>query len=297
MREAERVLIAGATGELGRRVATALVDAGVPTRVLVRSPGRLGELSGRVEVVVGDALRAASLAPAMEGVSAVFSSVGASVRPALDAGWHGYHAVDVPANRNLIAAAKAAGVGRFVYVAVALNDATRHCAYVDAHEQVVAALVESGLPHSVLRPTGFHSGLAAYLDLARRGRVPLFGDPDARSNPIADEDLADAAVEQLTADELAPEVVLGGPEVMTRRHMIELAFAAHSMKPSILSLSGRAGRLLAALVRPVSPRISDFLRFAVALGEADLVAPARGTRTLAESYKGEVLRRVGRRAY
>jgi uncharacterized protein YbjT (DUF2867 family) len=287
------VLVAGAAGQLGRRVTARLLDAGVPVRALVRDPRKLGALAARVDVRVADARDEGSLSGVFDGVSAVFSAVGASVVPSLSAGWRGYHAVDVPANRNLIAAARAAGVPRFVYVSLLVNQATRSCAYVDAHEQVVELLRASDFDWCVLRPTGFHSGILAFLDLAKRGIAPLIGGGEVRTNPIADDDLAAVAVAQLCA--AAPfvdrELPLGGPEIMTRRRMVELAFEALGRKPRLLAMPALLGRLLAFFVRPLSPRISDFLRFAVALGEDDLIAPVRGARPLLASYEEAVARR------
>ncbi len=288
------VLVAGAAGQLGRCVTARLIEAGVPVRALVRDPRKLGALAARVDVRVADARDERSLSGVFDGVSAVFSSVGASVVPSLSAGWRGYHAVDVPANRNLIAAARAAGVPRFVYVSLLVNQATRSCAYVDAHEQVVDLLRGSDFDWCVLRPTGFHSGILAFLDLAKRGIAPLIGGSEVRTNPIADDDLAAVAVEQLLTRLrlfVDRELPLGGPEIMTRRRMVELAFEALGRKPRLLALPALLGRVLALLVRPLSPRISDFLRFAVALGEADLIAPVRGARPLLASYEEAVARR------
>jgi uncharacterized protein YbjT (DUF2867 family) len=290
------VLVAGATGALGRHVVTRLLEAGQPVRALVRDPARLGALAERVELHVGDALSDARLAEAMRGARAVFSSLGASVQPSLGAGRRSYAQVDVPANLRLVEAARAAGVPRFVYVSLVLTPRAGATAYVRAHERVVEALRGSGLDWCALRPTGFHSVFASMLDLAARGRVPVFGRGEALSNPIADIDLAALAAEQLLSDGAIAvrELPLGGPEIISRRRIAELACEAVGQgRP--MTLPPLLGRVMATLVRPISPRMSDLLRFALAIGDEDAIAPCVGTTTLADSFAAVLAVRRGAR--
>jgi uncharacterized protein YbjT (DUF2867 family) len=100
------VLIAGATGDLGRRIVRALLQHDVRLRVLTR-PGSatVAALFGdeeRIEVVVADYADGAALTTAVTGVDVVVSAV-SGVRPVI-----------VDAQRALLAAAVAAGVPRFL---------------------------------------------------------------------------------------------------------------------------------------------------------------------------------------
>lgn len=294
---ADLFFVAGATGALGRRVTERLLEAGHRVRALVRDPRRLGALAGRVEAVPGDALGGVDLRVALQGARAGFSALGASVQPSLSAGRRSYPRVDTPANLRLIAAAQAAGTSRFVYVSLIRTPKAGATAYVQAHERVVEALRTSGLDWCALRPTGFHSVFVSMLDLAARGVVPVFGDGQSRTNPIADEDLAEAACARLLApapiDEREPE--LGGPEIVTRRRIAELACEAMG-RGRPMSLPLWIGRVMALTLRPLSPRMSDLLRFAVAIGDEDGIAPCVGKRTLAETFAAELARRQGRRS-
>jgi uncharacterized protein YbjT (DUF2867 family) len=100
------VLIAGATGDLGRRIVRALLQHDVRLRVLTR-PGSTtaAALFGgdeRIEVVVADYADPAALRTAVTGVDVVVSAV-SGVRPVI-----------VDAQRALLAAAVEAGVPRFI---------------------------------------------------------------------------------------------------------------------------------------------------------------------------------------
>ena len=66
----KRILVTGATGRIGRRVVSQLVDIGVEVRAMTRSPESAG-LSG-AEVVRGDLTVPETLAPCLDGIDAVF---------------------------------------------------------------------------------------------------------------------------------------------------------------------------------------------------------------------------------
>ena len=121
-KERRPVLIVGATGNLGGQVLRELLAHGKTVRALVR-PG--SDVSGlpkeRVEIVRGDMLDPASLAPAISGVSAVVSSaIGYSRRRESDS-----LRTDTEGNRHLVDAAKKAGVPRFVFLSILACDQAR----------------------------------------------------------------------------------------------------------------------------------------------------------------------------
>jgi uncharacterized protein YbjT (DUF2867 family) len=242
------------------------------------------ETLGADEVVVADALDPPSLAAAVEGVRAVFSCLGASVQPALGHGRASYGDVDTPANCNLIAAASREKVTRFAYVSVAGAASMMHLDYVRAHERVVEALRASGLAYAVVRPTGFFSMLEeAFLPFAARGSVPYFGDLDQRSNPIHDDDLAAVCADAVARDDFGEREV-GGPEVLSRREVIEAAFAAVGKPPRLRRVPTAMVRAMSTLATPFHPRIAHILRFFVHVMTHDAIAPAHGTRRIADYF-------------
>jgi uncharacterized protein YbjT (DUF2867 family) len=281
------LLVAGTGGALGREVAELALASGWRVRALVRDPARVSPgLAARLEgVAVADARDRRATAAAVAGCSAVFSCVGASVLPMLGRGWRGFGAVDWPCNRNLVDAARAAGAERFVYVSVFHDQALKRLAYVAAHERVVDHLRESGLRFAVVRPTGFHSAIASYVDLAVKGPIPEIAGGAAVTNPIADADLAAVCLEALAAKDRALEIDCGGPEVLSRRAIGELAFAAAGRPVRFRAVPAPLLRLAGALGRPFHPRISQFVSFLAAISTRDLVAPGRGTRRLADAFR------------
>jgi uncharacterized protein YbjT (DUF2867 family) len=280
------LLVAGASGALGAAVARRAASRGWSVRAMVRDPARLPAdlvplLAG---VATADARDRAAVDRAVAGADAVFSCIGASVMPVLGRGWRGYGAVDWPCNRTLVDAAHGAGVRRFVYVSVFHHPDMRRLAYIDAHERVVDHLRGVGLGFAVVRPTGFHSAISELVDMARKGKLPEIGGGGSRTNPIADDDLADVCAGALDHADPALAIDCGGPEILTRREMAEAAFAALGRPARIRSLPAAPLRFATWLGRPYHPRITQFLRFLVEISTRDLIAPAHGHRRLSAAF-------------
>ncbi len=281
-----RVLVAGASGALGRLMVKEALARGHQVVALGRDRARLiASLPAEVELQVVERWSSDALAPALAECDAVLSSLGASVSPSMGAGRAGYLAVDWPLNQALADAAASAGVRRFVYVSVAGHDdpEAAKLAYYRAHERVVAHLGSLPLERVIIRPTGFFSALTAFVDMAHQGKVPQIGDGSARSNPIADADLARICVDGL--DGAPREATVGGPEAHTRREMIEQAFAAVGRPPRISTVPPGVLRVMAKLMWPISPRLSQLLPFVVHVSTHDVVAPMLGTLRLDDAFR------------
>ena len=110
-----KVLITGATGKVGSRLATRLAARGDQVRALVRDPRR-AVIGDRIELVEGDLLRPSSLTAAVSGVHAVVHCAaffrGATAEQA--------HAVNDLGTQHLANAARAAGIKRFVFTSTGL---------------------------------------------------------------------------------------------------------------------------------------------------------------------------------
>jgi dihydroflavonol-4-reductase len=105
-------LVTGATGFVGWHVARKLLDRGDPVRVLARDPGRVRELDG-TEVCRGDLRDPASLERAVAGCGVVYH-VAADYRLWVKDPAEMFRS-NVGGTRNLLDAAKSAGVDRVVY--------------------------------------------------------------------------------------------------------------------------------------------------------------------------------------
>jgi uncharacterized protein YbjT (DUF2867 family) len=291
---AMRVLVAGAGGALGRLVLHELEGRGHAVRAVVRRATPAAAMqSGARDVRVLDALRDGAWRGVCDGVDVVVSTLGASVNPSPLVGRKPYTRVDAPANIALLDEARRSGVRRFVYVSLVGGAASRSLNYSEGHERVVDALRASGVPGTVLRPTGFFCAMAALIEFARRGFVPVIGDGACRTNPIDERDVASAAA--AAAESAEPgfaEVELGGPEVFTRRRIAELAFESLGKRPRLLPVPRWFAKCGGASLLPLNPRAAHFTLFAAHIMTHDCLAPHVGSRCLRDYFRAHVAARA-----
>jgi uncharacterized protein YbjT (DUF2867 family) len=277
-----KVFLAGASGALGQRILAALCGAGHEVHALTSREAMRGSLEqAGATVHTGDALRPGALSGMFDGVDVVVSALGASVGLTM-AGRASYDRVDVVGNVNLGAEARRSGVERFVYISAHGGAGYEHTRYIRAHYEVEAQLRAQGFALSAIRPTGVFTAFDAFIDMARGGRANLIGDGDAQTNPIDPRDVARAVVEHLTS---GPEVLeIGGPEILTRRRIVEKAFEALDKPVRIGSAPASLVTTLGAMTRPFHPRLGDLMSFVAAVSTHDAIAPPYGTHTLGDYY-------------
>lgn len=283
MKRDPRVVVAGATGYLGRYVVEELHRQGGKVRAPVRDPARLESARASCdEIFVGHATRRETLAGLCDDADVVFSSIGVRHfrrRPT-------YEEVDFGANRNLVEMAETAGVGRFVFVSILDGQEHRRSSpLVDARERVVDRLRDSSMEATVLRPTGFFNDMGEIFEMARRGRVWLIGSGETRINPIHGADLAQVVAGIVGAEHPEPEVPAGGAETFTQLEIGELAFRVLGKKPRYGRLAPGLIRLVASLVRPFNKNASALGRMFALLGERDAVGPAYGDHRLEDHFR------------
>jgi uncharacterized protein YbjT (DUF2867 family) len=137
------ILVTGGTGTVGKEVVRELAAAGASTRVLVRTPEKAAPLKGlKVDFMIGDLDRPATLGPALKGVEAVFLLTGADPRQAEIQG-------------NMVKAAKAAGVKRIVKLSALGTDDKSPVALSRWHRQTEKEIEASGMAWTFLRPHYF----------------------------------------------------------------------------------------------------------------------------------------------
>jgi uncharacterized protein YbjT (DUF2867 family) len=285
---AKTVLVAGATGYLGKFVVRAFKQRGYRVRALTRSKTRLGQPGPFTappvtefvdDIFVGEVTEPASLDGLMDGVDCVFSSIGISrQRDGLS-----FEQIDHQANRLLIDLAKQSGIEKFVYVSLWGQNEITHLEIVRAHEKVVAALEDSGLSHCVVRPSGYFSDMGVLLDMARKGRSFLVGAGENHFNPIHGADLAEVCVDAMESEKR--EIGAGGPETMTQREAAELAFEVLDRPARIVVLPLWLMRGGVRLIGMLNKQFGDLFEFIVTAGEIDGVAPSVGKTTLRSYFE------------
>ena len=210
------VLVTGATGFVGPHVVHALRARELPVRALVRDPKRAARLAAwGVELAQGDVTDPVSLSAACAGADAVVHLV------AVIKGSHDDFArLMEQGTRNVVAAAREAGVRRFVLAsALGLDERTRNAVpYFAAKWEMEQTVKGSGLEHVIFRPSfvfGRDGGvLPTFVRLARFAPVtPIVGSGTRRLQPIWVEDVAAYFAEAIQLPAAANRTFeLGGPD-------------------------------------------------------------------------------------
>jgi NADH dehydrogenase len=214
-----KVLVTGGTGFVGRAIVHELRAQECDVRALVRDPGRAQRLGAwGVELASGDVTDASTLPAALAGCTHVVHLV-AIIRGS-DAD---FERVMIRGTQNVIAAAREAGVERFVLMsALGTTETTKELVpYWRAKWQMEQDVAASGLEHVILRPSfvfGTDGGvLPTFVRQVRYSPVvTVLGPGTARLQPIWVDDVASRFARALDLAAAANRVFeLGGPDVVS----------------------------------------------------------------------------------
>lgn len=211
------ILVVGATGHLGMEVCRRLAKRNEAFRALVRSTSNLDSLEQLrglgAELVNGDLQDRASLDAACVGVDAVISSA-SSISSRVGS----YIAtVDLDGQRNLVGAAKGAGVDRFLFVTLSGN-MTTDSPLNRAKRAIEAEVQASGMSYTILRSSFFMEYWLSPMigfDYPNR-RAMIFGTGENKITWITIGDVAQSAASAISDPAAGDQVIeIGGPEALS----------------------------------------------------------------------------------
>ena len=192
--------------------------------------------------------------------------------------------VDYHGNKNIFNEARAENVSRFMYISVFNANKLRHLEIVKAKERFANELKEADIEHIIIRPNGFFSDMTEFFNMAKKGRVYLFGNGEYRANPIHGADLAKACVERLGSN--GGEFDIGGPEILTQNEIASQAFDVLEKKTEITYIPLWISNLIVKLARIFTPvNIYGPIEFFMTVLSVNMVAPTYGQHTIKECFK------------
>ena len=208
MDETATLLVTGAAGQLGALVCRALSSAGRGNIVAAsRSPEKLTDLRVKgIEVRRADFDDSASLEVAFEGIDrALIISTDALSVPGQRKRQH----------RTALEAAIRSGVKHVAYTSMPNAEFSSAIPFAQDHQDMEAALRESGLGYSVLRNSWYQENLLAYLPNILRSGIWFTAAGDGRIAFVSRADAADAAAKVLAFGHGSEVVEVAGPEALT----------------------------------------------------------------------------------
>jgi uncharacterized protein YbjT (DUF2867 family) len=231
------ILVTGGTGFVGGHVVHELRSRDLGVRCLVRAPRKASKLEGwGAELAQGDVTHAESLRKAVAGCDTVVHLV--AIRQGRE---DQFRRVMVNGTRDLLGAAKDAGVRRFVHMsALGTSEETKELVpYYRAKWESEQLVQSSGVPYVVFRPSfvfGPDGGiLPTFVKLARLMPVtPIIGSGRQRIQPIWAGDVAKYFAEAVAGDVTGRMFELGGPDAVSWNEFWDRLKRARGMRrPSI----------------------------------------------------------------
>ncbi len=246
-----KVLVTGGTGFVGTHLVNRLLQRGHAVAVLARSPEKTRNRYNRaVETAPGNVLEPASLAAAAAGRDAVVHLVGIIN----EKGTQTFDRMHREATENVLAAAKAAGVRRYLHMSAMGSSEDAPSEYGRTKAAAEKAVRASGLDWTIFRPSiifgqgdGFVSLLAPIVKL-NPGFVPVIGPGTTRFQPVSISDVARVFADALEKPEtVGKSYEVGGPEVLTLNDVYrEIAAALGKPGKRLIHFPLWYGRLLAS---------------------------------------------------
>jgi len=278
-----RILLAGATGYLGRFITQELIERHYATKIVVRNKENLKIQAPNLEVIEAQVTKPETLESICKNIDTVISTVGITKQK----DGFTYMDVDYQANANLIDEAKKSGVNRFIYISVLNGEKLRHTKGGEAKEKLADYLKASGLDYCIVRPNGFFSDMGEFLKMAKGGKIYLFGNGKLKLNPIHGEDLAKVIVDSISQD--TKEFNIGGPDLLSQNEIAELALKAYGKNIKIRHLPDWMRRLALWAVRTfTNSKTYGPIEFFLTTMAMDMQAPPYGNHKLEDFFIEEV---------
>jgi NADH dehydrogenase len=246
-----RILVVGATGQLGSAITRRLLASGAKVRALARNRQALAQFEPGAEIAAVDLRDVPKLTEACRGIEQIIATANNN----MGQGPTSPSRVDLSGYQNLCAAARNTGVRRLIYVSYrgVAQDAPVDIFRVKWY--IEDAIRRSGVPHVMLRPSAF---METWVDellakgIRNKGVATIFGDGNAVTNYIAVDDVAELAVQILARPDVVNEAIdVGGPSNLSQNDLATLVERR-------LQSSGKRRHIPAALLRLLPPVIRPF---------------------------------------
>jgi uncharacterized protein YbjT (DUF2867 family) len=266
-----RILVAGGTGFIGRRVVDELLARGhAGLRVMTRDPARAPARPG-VAYVRGDVSDPPSLADATRDIDCVVHTVQFPNHPVENPrkGWT-YEKVDGEGTERMVAAARANGVTRFIYLSGAGTRPGRTEPWFRAKLRAERAVRESGMEWVIIRPSWIYGpddrSMNKFVQFARwLPVVPVIGSGKEQIQPVSVFDVAKVVAAAVDTPEATNRVFeLGVREPLTMDEIIRTIMRVLGKDKPLVHQPAWLVKIPASVIQyvpnaPLSPGAVDFI--------------------------------------
>jgi uncharacterized protein YbjT (DUF2867 family) len=215
------ILITGATGYIASRLIPQLLDRGYTVRALARNPQRLQSRSwfNKIDIVHGDMMEPASLAPALKDVHTAYYLV-----HNMSLGY-GYTKLEVQAARNFVLAAEEAGVQHIIYLGGLADDNQPISPHLLSRIETGAVLRQGKIPVTEFRASIIAGSGSISFEMIRFSTeffpiIPIPRWMKNKSQPIAIQNIMDYLLAALENWDGSSVLEIGGPQIITYQEVM-----------------------------------------------------------------------------
>ncbi|NCU02399.1 MAG: SDR family oxidoreductase [Chitinophagaceae bacterium] len=275
------IILFGATGHLGKAIATEAVKRGYAVTAVVRNAAKENALKQTIScnTIVADVTDASSLVNICKGFDVVISALGKSVS-INDNSKPGFMDIDLTANTTILTEAVKAGVKKFIYISACHAERYPQLTYFHAHQQFAERLIRTDLDYAIIKPPALFSAFLDLIDLAKKGRLVHIGKGDKLTNPVDEADVAIACINAI--HENKSNIEIGGPEILSRKQINEMIQEAVNPGKKIRTIPLGMVKGMLPLVKLINRNLFDKMAFFVEVIQHDTIAPRLGQMQLKE---------------
>jgi uncharacterized protein YbjT (DUF2867 family) len=216
----KKVILFGATGNLGKEIAKELVNQGYKLTVVVRNEKKAKTFNQIAsKYIVADVCNKLTIEGILDNQDIVVSALGKSVSPN-DKSKPTFKQVDYDANKNILDEAIKAGIRKFVYISAFHSEKYLHLEYFKVHHDFSELLIKSRIDYSIIKPPAIFSAFVDMIEMAKKGQLVNIGQGDKKTNPVYEGDLAIITVDSINNQNSITEA--GGKTIYTRKQLNEI---------------------------------------------------------------------------
>ncbi|HVF81582.1 MAG TPA: SDR family oxidoreductase [Flavisolibacter sp.] len=270
----KKIILFGASGNLGKEIAKQAIEQGHDLTVVVRNSQRAEQLSKiTTKAIIADVTSQSSLNTICKGFDAVISALGKSVSPN-DKSKPSFTDIDFTANSYILEEAVRSGVKKFVYVSAFHAEKYPQLEYFKVHHDFSEKLKQSGIDYSIIKPPALFSAYLDVIEMAKKGWAINIGAGDKKTNPVHEGDVAKICLHSINQSNVVIEA--GGKLIYTRKELNEIIQKEAAPNKKVKNVPASVVKFLLPVLRIFDKNMYAKVAFFLQVLQHDTIAPRVG---------------------
>lgn len=257
----KNILVTGATGYIGGRLITRLIEKEYNVTCLVRDKSRVSGRWPKAKIVEGDIHKFDSITESLKNIDIAYYLI-----HSMSAGEHDFEKMDEKAAENFSYKAKAAGVKRIIYLGGLGSDKEKLSPHLRSRQTTGEKLRSSGISVTEFRAGMIVGSGSLSFEMVRylTERVPIMICPkwvSTKTQPIAIRDVLRYLIDSIEKPESENKILeIGSPDILTYADLMKIYAEIRGLKRYMIYVPLLTPRLSSYWVDLVTPLPSSIAR-------------------------------------